>query len=269
MKSNTENKTMKRILSYGGGVDSSTILELHLQGEHDFKIDHVIFADTGAERSATYQTVSDYRRRCADKGIKFDVVSREGENITEWVTRLGILPLMPGGSHVCSLKFKGEVIKKFINATYPDQSITYLIGIEANEERRTKRFTKPKGDLNFYEYPLQDLNLDREDCLALLDIYGVSVTKSSCVFCPYMSVEEIKEIRDLPDEWSKVVMVEHAFKETSPRKHQAWLDAGKPLNKGGRCNKGHWRKDSYAEGARLFARKVDGKQLSVDQWAAV
>jgi len=256
-----------RILSFGGGVDSSAILELQLQGEHDFKIDHVVFSDTGAEREETYSNVNRYKKRCEDVGIKFSIVSREGENITEWVTRLGILPLMPGGSHVCSLKFKGEVIKKFVNSNYPDSEVTYLIGIEANEERRTKRFTKPKGDNSNYEYPLQELNLDRDACLSILSKYGSKVFKSSCVFCPFMSIEEIKEIRELPIEWAKVNLVEDAFKNTSPIKHQAWIDAGKPLNKGGRCNRGHWRKDSWYEGARLFAKKVNGKQLSVKEWA--
>jgi hypothetical protein len=143
------------------------------------------------------------------------------------------------------------------------------IGIEANEGRRTKAFTPPKGDTATYRYPLQDMGMTRQDCIDLLAEYGVEVAKSSCVFCPFMSHEEIREIRQDAEAWETIKLVEKRFSETSPRKHQAWIDAGKPLNKGGRCLKGHWRKDPWAEGTRLFIRKHNGKQLSVAEWEQV
>ena len=108
--------------------------------------------------------------------------------------------------------------------------------------------------------------MDRQDCLDLLDRYGFSVSKSSCVFCPFMSHQEIRDIRQDPEAWDTIKLVEQRFSEESNRKHQAWLDAGQPLNKGGRCNAGHWRRDSWADGVRLFTRKLDGQRLSVTQW---
>ena len=53
--------------------------------------------------------------------------------ITDWVLSNGTVPVMAGGPHVCSVKFKGEVIHKWVDQNFPDQEITYLIGIEANE----------------------------------------------------------------------------------------------------------------------------------------
>ena len=50
-----------------------------------------------------------------------------------------------------------------------------------------------------------------------------------------MSIEEIKEIRHDREAWDTIKLVERRFSEESERKHQAWLDAGKPLNKEG-CN---------------------------------
>ena len=134
-----------KILSFGGGVDSSAILTMHLM-EKDLGIEEVIFADTGAESKKTYENVEFFKGLCADAGLPFTIVAKDGENITEWVTRLGIVPVMPGGSHVCSKKYKGDVIQKWIDTKYPDQEITYLIGIELDEGHRTERFTKPKGD---------------------------------------------------------------------------------------------------------------------------
>ena len=42
----------KRILSFGGGVDSSAILLIHLYHEN-LMIDHGVFSDTGAESAET------------------------------------------------------------------------------------------------------------------------------------------------------------------------------------------------------------------------
>jgi PP-loop superfamily ATP-utilizing enzyme len=258
-------RNVKRILSFGGGVDSSAIILHHIHKE-DLGIDHIVFADTGAESQGTYLNILNFHLICKEHGIPFSIVRRKGENITEWVTRLGIVPVMAGGSHVCSKKFKGDVIQKWAKEKFPKQKITYLIGIEADEKHRTARFTKPKGDDNEYEYPLVDRGITRQDCLDLVAEHGMTIPKSSCVFCPFMSKEEIKDVRNNPKDWGTIKQVEKRFKEESNRKHQAWIDAGKPLNKGGRCNAGHWRKDPWAEGTRLFIRKVNGKQLTVDEW---
>ena len=93
-----------RILSFGGGVDSSAILLKHLNGVNQ-NIDYVVFADTGAESQGTYQNVRRFQSLCNEAGFPFQIVQKEGENITEWVTRLGIVPVMAGGSHVCSKKY--------------------------------------------------------------------------------------------------------------------------------------------------------------------
>jgi hypothetical protein len=84
-----------------------------------------------------------------------------------------------------------------------------------------------------------------------------------------MSVQEIKDIRQDKQAWDTIKLVEQRFSEESSRKHQAWLDAGQPLNKGGRCYPGHWRKDPWANGTRLFIRKHNGKQLSIAEWEQV
>ena len=257
-----------RVLSFGGGVDSSAILHYHLEWS-SLGIDQVVFADTGAESKSTYANVQRFKARCDEAGLPFEIVAKEGETITEWVTRLGIVPVMAGGSHVCSKKYKGDIIQAWVGANFPAAKITYLIGIEANEGKRTAAFTPPKGDEASYEYPLQDMGMTRQDCIDLLEIDNIEVAKSSCVFCPFMSHAEIRDLRNDPEAWETIKLVERRFSEESPRKHQAWLDAGQPLNAGGRCFKGHWRKDAWAEGTRLFIRKHNGKQLSVTEWEAL
>ena len=91
---------MKRILSFGAGKDSTAILILHLFVE-DLDIDPVVFADTGAESKGTYRHLEFIKDLCADADLPFHHIARDGENIIEWCERLGIVPVMPGGSHIC------------------------------------------------------------------------------------------------------------------------------------------------------------------------
>ena len=211
-----------------------------------------------------HTATSSFQELCEHYDLPFTVVRKDGETY-----RMGHAPrdraVMAGSSHVCSKKFKGDVIQKWVRDAYPDEQITFLIGIEKNEGHRTARFTKPASDTNEYEYPLVDMGWDRAACVAYLDRREIEVGKSSCVYCPFMSEEEISEMRFDPEAWQTIKLVEQRF-AGEQQEHQAWIDAGKPLNKGGRCNAGHWRKDPWAEGQRLFVRKKNGRQLSVDEW---
>ena len=274
---NLIDKTRKRILCFGGGVDSSAMLFKHLL-TGCLNIDHVVFSDTGAEKKETYNNVNKFKGFCESQNIPFNIVTHHKENLTEWLLRNGTLPLLPqGASHLCSVKFKAEVIQRFLTATYPDTEFTMLIGIEADEGRRSARFTKPKNDTNEYEYPLQEWGWTRQICLDYLEKMNLKVVKSSCVYCPFMKEDEIREVFQDKDQWNTVKQIEHKFRETSPAKHQRWIDAGKPLiqlktkNKDGshktRAPAGMWKADTWKSGGRLFtSAKIDGKKVSVDEW---
>ncbi len=267
---------------FGGGLDSTTLVAIDENRDASAaylgidrstldrwfpRPDVWIFSDTGAEHSHTYANVEFIEALLGDRFVR---VARDGENITQWCKRLGIVPLMPGGSHICSLKFKGEIMQAWTRQ-HTSAPVTWLIGIEANEGKRAKRFQKPRNDAGEYRYPLIELNLTRDDCEALLaHLNWVAPEKSSCTFCPFKSEAELRWMyfNDLRA-WDECAEIEAAFRETSAIKHQAWLDAGQPLNKGGRAPRGMWRKNSWAEGARLFAVKRAGRQLSLQEWATV
>src|SRR3546814_3657326 len=70
-----------------------------------------------------------------------------------------------------------------------------------------------------------------------------------------------------PDEWRLAVEIEDRFRQMSAVKHGAWMDAGRPLNAGGRAPRGMWREDSWANGTRLFAKSINGRRMSVHEWA--
>jgi PP-loop superfamily ATP-utilizing enzyme len=255
---------VKKILSFGGGVDSSAILLIHLFSKN-LGVEMVVFADTGAEHPDTYRNVEYFQKLCTKHNLPFFIVKKEGETITDWCLRLGVLPVMAGGSHICSKKFKGDVIAKWAKSQGIDKPV-YLIGIEANEGYRCERFTPPADDKAEYQYPLVEMNLDRAACQKIISDNGIEVRKSSCVFCPFMSPNEIKSAMKDPHSAQVIRMIESNFEQTSARKHAAWLDAGKPVDRAGRALRGMWKKDSWKEGRRLFVKKVNGKQLTVSQW---
>ena len=269
------------LLSYGAGLDSTAIIAMDAdrQRASDFlgisleglnralpRFERAVFSNTGAEFKTTYALVDRVKNLLGDR---FTQVSKKGETITEWCLRLGIVPLMPGGSHICSRKFKGDVLAAWAKQNYPDTPVTWVIGIEADESHRLKRFQPPSGETSSFLYPLVELGMNRETIDAMLIHLGwPDVHKSSCVFCPFMSEPELRDMYfNHPDAWEVAASAEAAFAVMSPAKHERWLAEGQPLNRGGRAPKGMWRKDSWEEGARLFVKTVDGKRLSVSQWA--
>jgi len=255
---------MRTVLAYGGGVDSTAVLALVLAGEIA-RPDTVVFADPGAEFPETYPTVALARQRCEAAGIRFEIVRHPRETIVSWLARLGNVPVRPGAHHVCSLKFKGEVMQAWAERQFPGEPVNWLVGFEAGERRRTARFSPPPSAVHHASYPLAERGMCRADCAEVVRVYwGRPVHKSSCVFCPFMSACEIVALVGTP-QWRMARAVERRFRETSPKKHQAWIDAGKPLH-GKRAPAGMWRIDPWAEGARLFVARVDGRSLSTEEW---
>lgn len=272
------------ILSFGGGVDSTALLAIHLnrntaaarlgisRQELDAKfppVDAVVFSDPGAEFPGTYENVEYARGRCEGQGLRFETV-RKHETILEWMGRLGNIPLMPGCGHVCSLKFKAEVLHKWAEAEYAG-TIHWAIGIEANETNRS--FTSAAGERHQCHHPLVELGLTRADCERILDElgWGIQVRKSSCSFCPFQTEDELRDLHDNhPELWAQAQDIEDRFEQMSRIKHQAWLDAvaAGTTDPDKRAPTGQWKKDSFAAGARLFSgKRIDGKRLSVREWS--
>ena len=280
---------MTTILAFGGGVDSTALLAAHLDPAKaawatgtdidDIEdaladITQVVFADPGAEFGRTYRNVETAQALCAEAGLDFEIVrkrDRHGNVLTiqDWLLNNGTVPVMPGGPHVCSLKFKGEVMQRFANEAFAGQDIEWLVGIESTETKRVQRFQGGKGSDHSFRWPLVDLGWDRDDCLAVIAAcWPHEVAKSSCVFCPFMSAEEITDTaQNEPQAWALAKIIEAEFEKTSAIKHNRWLDAGQPLNRGGRAPRGMWRRDSWSEGQRLFVKTIGGSRLSTAEWA--
>lgn len=234
-------------------------------------VDAVVFSDPGAEFPRTYANVAAAAAECEKAGVRFEVVRKAGENILGWLERLGNLPLLPGAGHICSLKFKAEVLHKWAETEWPAAVFTWSIGIEANEDHR--RFPSKPGARHDCRHPLIDLGMTRADCERMIAALGwpLEVVKSSCFFCPFQSAAEIRDLHDNhPDLWRICAEIEARFAVTSERKHAAWLAAvaAGETDPDKRAPVGQWRRDAWKEGARLFAKSIDGRRLSIAEWSA-
>jgi len=188
--------------------------------------------------------------------------------------RNGNVPVMAGGKHTCSAKFKAAPQKAWVEAEFPGEPMIWSIGIEAGETHRRTRFTPAEGDAHSYRYPLVELGLDRAACVRILvALWPAPVRKSSCVFCPFQSPAELADTyRNDPEAWDLMKQVEGRFRDTSPKKFQAWIDAGCPRtgkDGTGRAPNGMWSRDSWANGVRLITKRHDGRPRSLEEWEAL
>lgn len=201
----------------------------------------------------TNERIKVWQYRQLDASEKEDwFASTERQTIFEWLTELkqdgtsGSLPMLPGTAHQCSDRFKGGVQRRWADREFGKDTIkTWSLGIEANENKRHKRFTMNRGDKKFpqhrFVYPLVDLGLTREDCQEILRLLnwdfrgdGSEVEKSSCMWCPWLSDWEVERLVDDGGKGlQEALEIEKKF-YASEDKHAKWHRLGKPMVASGR-----------------------------------
>ncbi len=165
-----------KILSFGGGVNSTAILCLKLQGKYDF--DAMIFANTGGELPETYDYLEKVvKPLCREYNIPFHIVSF-GSLYDDYFEKK-IIPYRIIRS--CTDKYKIRIMHKFIKEKY-GEDITWIIGIDYGEKERASRFNG--------EFPLIDRGIDRNGCKKIISSYDLPIPhKSGCFFCPFTSLD--------------------------------------------------------------------------------
>lgn len=211
---------MKRILSFGGGLQTTALAILAAKKELD--VGAAIFADPGAERPQTYSYIEDYIKPLLKEAkIPFkiipgvDITSKSKMNIVEFYYHYRDIPhLFP---RQCSIIFK----RRPIHAVTGD--IPMLIGFSYDEQERLK-----EGDI----YPLVDLKLTSADCRNIITDYGWPIPlKSSCYFCPFQRWAEWNWLKQHePELMEKALAMEARFHERKPELRETHgLFGGKPL----------------------------------------
>jgi hypothetical protein len=224
-----------RLLSLGAGVQSTTLLLLSALGALPH-LDAAIFADTGWEPAAVYAHLDAIEGQVAvPAGIPVLRVSAGNirADALDPAKRFASMPLhilnRDGTKGLarrqCTAEYKVRPIKKQVRALlgYPHpvrvpRSVfaEQWIGISTDEFTRAKdadvKYTRNR-------FPLIELGLSREDCVALLTRHGwASTPKSACLGCPFHGNAQWRAIRDeSPAEWEDVVSFDAAIRAGSAR----------------------------------------------------
>lgn len=237
-------------IAYGLGVDSTAILvglsQLVRDGREEFKPDYIVFADTGAEKQATYDymsVLSKWLKKVGFPQVQVAAYATEFQSksfgssrtLEQQVLLTQHLPSISATKFkyaTCSQLWKQAAQQKWLEMAsglyersgrswLPRKGlkITKAIGYDADETDRAKRGTfrveddkrlyAAKGAENpfSYWYPLQDWDWDRARCIAEIEAeINVVPPKSSCTFCGAMKPFEIETLPK--DELLRALLVE-------------------------------------------------------------
>ena len=215
---------MKHVISLGAGVQSSTMALMAAAGEISPMPDAAIFADTQAEPQSVYKWLDwlesqlpfpVYRTTKGNLGeIATTVrISREGNKYTKAAVpafirntkgETGLL------MRQCTGQLKIAAIESQIRRIRDKDFVTQWIGISTDEADRMKP-AKPSFIAN--RWPLIEQNMSRTDCLNWMKQKGYpQPPRSSCIFCPFHSDKEWKELKaNSPEDFEKAVQFERSF----------------------------------------------------------
>ncbi len=245
-------------LSLGGGVQSSVMLMMAIQGEIE-RPDHVLFADTGWDGERTMDHVAWCETQCVKAGLPFHRVTNgnirddmmiartadSGEYVkaADRVGRVGRYATMPlfvdTGAQVegrirrqCTSEYKlaplrakqRELLGYQPRQRIPPSACEVWIGISTDEARRAA----PSRDAWIDNvFPLIDpLKMSRADCQAWWEANYPHrrLGKSACLGCPNRSDREWAALkRESPQEWAQVVEFDQRIRVATGMRGQRYL----------------------------------------------
>lgn len=234
-------KTEYDILSFGGGVQSTAILMMMVDGSLP-KVDAAIFADPGEESDATYAHIDWCEARFAEMGIPFyrrSAGGRLGDHLKVGRNSTGgqfasvpFYTVSPSGDkglirRQCTKEYKTQIVERAVRRDVlglkPRQrvpvnvTIRQWIGISYDEQARAVRIAKRFAESVKWStayFPLLDRRIERRHCVELLkSLVPHTVPRSACVFCPYKGQAEWRRLRDEdPKGWARAVEVDNALR---------------------------------------------------------
>lgn len=229
---------MKRFLSLGAGVQSSTLALMIAHGELE-PVEAAIFADTGWEPRHVYEWLD-----WLEKHLPFPVHRVHRGNLREDTLRrstvqerIAAIPWhmkMPNGDRAmgrrqCTMEYKIQPLTKKARellGLVPRQRAKgvlceMFIGISTDEALRMK----PSQDAwKVHRWPLIEKSMSRNDCLAWMERKGYPLPpKSSCIGCPFHSDHEWRLIKADPVSWADAIEVDKAIRQQPGMRSQQFM----------------------------------------------
>ncbi len=251
---------IKVVVSYGMGVDSTALLlrwifepETRPAPWRDVL---VVTAMTGDEYPRTGELVERHILPLfREHGVRYAQVARGGQFAADGIVVLddsrrpqrvhlydgpwslggemraaGTVPQV-GGTRLCSIHSKGEVIDAFV-AGQADGPYLHVLGFEAGEAGRAAKDSAHNTETRTGVYPLIGWNWDRPACAAYIrERTGEDWPKSCCTFCPFAltSAEGPHRALDLyagrPQAAVDALLMEHTARSLNRRQGLAGDDA--------------------------------------------
>ena len=230
---------MKRYLSLGAGVQSSTLALMIAHGEIE-PVEAAIFADTGWEPRKVYEWLD-----WLEKQLPFPVYRVQRGNLrADTITRsnttgqlFAAIPwhmVMPNGDRAmgrrqCTMEYKIQPLTKKTReliGLVPRQRAKgvlceMLIGISTDEAMRMK---PAQEAWKKHRWPLIEKGMSRNDCLRWMERKGYPLPpKSSCIGCPFHSDHEWRAIKADPEAWADAVEVDAAIRSQPGIKGQQFM----------------------------------------------
>jgi hypothetical protein len=207
-----------------------------------------IFADVGDEPKALYPHLADMQRRIEASGARYATVYTALGNLGDHIIHAALngyhraeqLPFfvrkeesdfpilnVPGWNdwgygpirRRCTPHFKVKPLTAYARAhfgvyrgkTFDGAPVHMQLGISADEMQREKCGKVYKQEWSEYKNPLIEMNWHRADCINYLIEQGIVPRRSACVYCPFHSMKEWREVAKVPEDWARVLQVDDAL----------------------------------------------------------
>jgi hypothetical protein len=222
---------MMKVISLGWGTQSFTLAAMVALGELE-PVDFAINADTTHERTATYDFAKRWTPWLEERGVKVVTVRPVDGRINVHPERLDGEVEIPGyvsspgdGGRItrqCTKHWKIEPMHRVISIELKLRGlnktpgiIEQWLGISLDEFQRMK-----ESDVKYIvnRWPLIERKMTRHDCQLWLERHGLEIPpRSACVFCPFHSKSQWRDIRDnAPEDWQKAVEVDKQIRKARP-----------------------------------------------------
>lgn len=222
-----------RVLSLGGGRQSTALYAMFAGGQITPTIDVAIFADTLEEPNWVYQNL-DWLRTLGGPEILIRSIGRLGDHLANGINSTGqrfasIPAFTQNGETVgqtrrqCTKEYKLQVIQQTIRRELlglapgkrvcKGTEVHQYIGFSIEEAGRALRMAKQPAHW-FVHFPLIEMTASTEDCQVMLDrIAPHKVRKSACVFCPYRNDQEWADLKEHDSVgWDRAVLVDRSLR---------------------------------------------------------